>query len=64
MKGETVDPEDKVFEISKDQSSLTLSEADVKDTGVYSCVATNNAGKDVKETYITVLGKCTHLGDI
>ena len=43
--------------LSKDNSTLTLSEPRKEDSGVYTCTARNNVGRDSKSSNIEILGK-------
>ena len=57
VKGVVIDQEDERYEFTKNKSSLTLLQATMEDSAVHSCVATNNAGDDIVDSRITVLGK-------
>lgn len=43
--------------LSKDNSTLTLSDPGGEDSGVYKCTASNNVGQDSKSSTIDVLRK-------
>lgn len=52
--------------LSKDNSSLTISDPGVEDSGVYTCTASNNVGLDSKSSIINILRKLSifHHRDI
>ena len=43
--------------LSKDNSSLTISDPGVEDSGVYTCTASNNVGRDSESSIINILRK-------
>lgn len=43
--------------LSKDNSTLTISDPGVEDSGVYTCTASNNVGRDSKSSTINILRK-------
>ena len=43
--------------LSKDNSSLTISDPGAEDSGVYTCTASNNVGRDSESSIINVLRK-------
>ena len=43
--------------LSKDNSSLTISDPGVEDSGVYTCTASNNVGRDSESSIISILRK-------
>ena len=43
--------------LSKDNSTLTISDPGIEDSGVYTCTASNNVGRDSKSSNINILGK-------
>ena len=43
--------------LSKDNSTLTISEPGVEDSGEYTCTASNNVGRDSKSSNINILRK-------
>ena len=56
IQGKNSDFKDIVL-LSKDNSTLTLSEPRKEDSGVYTCTARNNVGRDSKSSNIEILGK-------
>lgn len=43
--------------LSKDNSSLIISDPGVEDSGVYTCTASNNVGRDSESSIINILRK-------
>ena len=43
--------------LSRDNSTLTISDPGVEDSGVYTCTASNNVGRDSKSSNINILRK-------
>ncbi len=47
--------------LSKDNSTLTISDPGVDDSGLYTCTASNNVGRDSKSSNINILRKLPKL---
>lgn len=43
--------------LSKDNSTLTISDPGLDDSGVYTCTASNNVGRDTRSSNINILRK-------
>lgn len=56
IQGKSSDFKD-VVSLSEDNSTLTLSQPRVEDSGEYTCTAGNNVGRDSKSSSIEVLSK-------
>lgn len=56
IQGKNSDFKDIVL-LCKDNSTLTLSEPRKEESGVYTCTARNNVGRDSKSSNIEILGK-------
>lgn len=49
-----------IVSLSEDNSTLTLSDPGVEDSGMYTCIASNNVGQDSKSSKIEILRKLSN----